>query len=167
MSYEERLDIVATVQETYALMGRCLGANIPEPIIANAIRPEILYRLQDAAMSPYVSDPEMLGLLLEAYYELVDSVFLLAQTLLGPAGEEYDAGLSRVGLTGSGLRVKVSGFRRGLSRLPGIRWIRKTFEWGNIVLGSLGAVPGVGIITEPIQELKEAIEAQGDDDNSG
>jgi hypothetical protein len=167
MSYEERLDIVATVEETYALMGRCLGANIPESLIANAIRPDVLRRLQDAAMDQYVSDPEMLSLLLEAYSELVDSVFGLAQTLLGQAGEQYDADLGRVGLTGAGLRVKVSGFRRGLSRLPGFRWIKKTFEWGNIILGSLGAIPGVGIITEPIHELKEAIEAQGDDENRG
>lgn len=170
MSYQERQDIVATIQETYALMGRSLGDNSPYPFMANAVRPDVLSRIEAAAVDQYVSDPEMLGLLLEAYYDLIESVSLLSQTLLGEEGETYDVPLSRVGLTGSGLRVKVTGFRRGLlgvlNRAPGFRWINKTFEWGNIILGSLGAVPGVGIITEPIHELKEAIEAQSDDETA-
>jgi hypothetical protein len=44
------------------------------------------------------------------------------------------------------------------------RWVKKAFEWGNIILGSLGAVPVVGLVADPIRELKESIEAQGDDD---
>jgi hypothetical protein len=45
--------------------------------------------------------------------------------------------------------------------------LKKTFEWGNIILGSLGGVPGVGVVADPIRELKESIEAQGDDDQAG
>jgi hypothetical protein len=71
-------------------------------------------------------------------------------------------------LTGSGRAVKIGGFRRALdsvlSGLPGFRRLKKAFEWGNIVLGSLRMVPGLGILVDPIKELKESIEAQGDDD---
>ena len=169
MSIEERQALVATVQETYALMGRSLGADIPDALFSNAIRADLLNLLQRARIDPYVTEPEMLPLLLETYYELVESVLRLSQTLLGDSGEGFDAQLAEVGLSGNGLQLKVRGFRRSfvraLSGVPGFRWIKKTFEWGNIILGSLGAVPGIGLITEPIHELKIAIEAQGDEEN--
>jgi hypothetical protein len=37
-------------------------------------------------------------------------------------------------------------------------------KWTNIILGSLSAVPGVGILAEPLQELKDSVETQLDDD---
>ena len=66
--------------------------------------------------------------------------------------------------------MKVGGFRRALNKvLPGIlgfQRLKKAFEWGNIILGSLRMVPGLGILVDPIKELKESIEAQGDDDQA-
>jgi hypothetical protein len=47
----------------------------------------------------------------------------------------------------------------------GVRRVKKVFQWGNIILGSLGGVPVVGGVSDPIRELKEAIEARGDDDH--
>jgi hypothetical protein len=170
MSYQERRDLVEAVEETYALMGRSLGADIPELLIRNAVRPDILIRLSDVRMDSYVTDTEMLALFLEAYNDTVESVLRLSQLLLGDGGQRFDARLGRVGLTGSSLRLKVGGFRRSFGQVllasPGFRWIKKTFEWGNIILGSLGAIPAIGIITEPIHELKQSIEAQGDEENS-
>ncbi len=164
MSFEERQQIVATVEETYALMGVSLGAGVNSDLINNGVRPDVLAQLANAAVDPYVTDSEMRELLIIAYNDLLESVLRLSPVLLGDSGETFDGPLRQVGLAGSGLRVKVSGFRRALGRLPGIRWVKKAFQWGNIILGSLGAVPGVGIITEPIQELKESIEAQGEED---
>jgi hypothetical protein len=90
--------------------------------------------------------------------------------LLGPEGDQYDTNLGSVALTGPGRAVKVGGFRRALTRvlqnLRGPRSVKKAFEWGNIILGSLGSVPVVGIAADPIRELKESMEAQGDDDQT-
>jgi hypothetical protein len=168
MALEDREAIVATVEETYALMGAALTTDIPSQVIEHAVRPEILQQIVSAGADPYVTDEEMLGLLREAYFELVENVLRIHEELLGEQGEGYDADLVRVGLTGSGRTVKVRGFRRALgwfTKVPGVRWMKKAFDWGNIILGSLGGVPVVGIVADPIRELKEAIEAQGHDDH--
>lgn len=169
MALEDREAIVATVEETYALMGAALATDIPGQVVAHAVRPEILQRIAEAGADPYVTDEEMLGLLREAYFELVENVIRIHDELLGPEGESYDQHLAQRGLTGSGRVVKVNGFRRTLGgflrKVPGVRRIKKAFEWGNIILGSLGGVPVVGLVSDPIRELKESIEAQGDDDH--
>jgi hypothetical protein len=171
MALEDREQIVATVQETYALMGRALGTDIPGQIRETALRPEVLQAIIEAELDPYVTDEEMLALLREAYFDLVGAVIRLQEALLGELGWELDPEIEAVGLSGSGLRLKVAGFRRSLNRIfdriPGVRRIKKVFEWGNIILGSLGGVPVVGVIADPIRELKESIEAQGDEDQEG
>jgi hypothetical protein len=87
--------------------------------------------------------------------------------LLGPDGESFDGALAQVHLTDSGRVVKVRGWRRALQRvLTGIPGVKKALQWGNIILGSLGSVPVVGTAADAIKELKEAVEAQGDDDQS-
>jgi hypothetical protein len=169
MALQDREAIVATVEETYALMGRAVATDIPSEVIERSVRPEIMQQITSAGENPYVTDEEMLGLLREAYFGLVENVLRIHEELLNEQGERYDPYLENVGLTGSGCAVKVRGFRRAIERLrdaPGIRWVRKAFEWGNIVLGSLGGVPVVGVVSDPIRELKEAIEAQGDDDQA-
>jgi hypothetical protein len=170
MPLDDREAIVAAVEETYALMGAALATDIPSQVIESAVRPEILQRIAEAGADPYVTDEEMLGLLREAYFELVQNVLRVHDELLGPDGGDYEEYLAQRGLTGSGRTVKVNGFRRALAgwlqRVPGVHRIKKAFEWGNIILGSLGGVPIVGVVSDPIRELKEAIEAQGDDDNA-
>jgi hypothetical protein len=171
MSVEDREAIVATVDETYALMGRALSTEIPGVVRGVAVRPDVIERIARARVQSYVTDEEMLALLREAYFDLVEAVIQIHEELLGATGESYDAGLRLVGLTGSGRAVKVRGFRRALAQVlenvPGLRWVKKAFDWGNIILGSLGGVPGVGVVADPIRELKESIEAQGDDDQTG
>jgi hypothetical protein len=171
MAYEDREDIVATVEETYALMGRALSIDIPYAVVENAVRREVLERLMGAEIDPYVTDSEMLELTRIPYLELVDNVLRVHEQFLSPSGEEYDSELDRRGLTGSGRAPKVRGFRNGpgrvLDHVPGTRWIKGAFKWGNIILGSLGGVPGVGVVAGPIRELKESIEAQGDEDEAG
>jgi hypothetical protein len=118
-------------------------------------------------LDPYVTDEEMLELLRAAYFDLVENVLRIHDEMLSEGGERYDTDLQYTGLTGSGRTVKVHAFRRALGRLgslPGFRHLKKAFQWGNIVLGSLGGVPVVGVLAEPIKELKESIEAQGHDD---
>ncbi len=169
MSLEDREAIVATVEETYALMGRALSTDIPGSLRETAVRPEFIELISAAQMDPYVTDDEMLRLLQFAYIDLVETVLRLHEELLGKDGERYDEVLGAVALTGSGRAVKVGGFRRALGRIasvPGLRWVKTAFKWGNVILGSLGAVPGVGILADPIRELKESIEAQGEDDQT-
>jgi hypothetical protein len=144
MTFEDRRAIVATVEETYALMGRTLSTDIPSPLLEIAVRPTVLGEIQSAQLDPYVTDEEMLVLLRTAYFDLTETVLRLHQELLGGIGDEYDIGLENVALTGSGLEVKVVGFNKAIrfvGRVLGFRSVRKAFEWGNIVLGSLGAVP--------------------------
>lgn len=170
MGLEDREAIVATVEETYALIGRALSTDIPGDVLARAVRPEVIQQISAATIDPYVTDGEMLELLRIAYFELVEAVLRVHDELLGPAGERYDHDLETVALTGPGRVVKVGGFRRAvgkvLQNVPGLRAVKKAFEWGNIILGSLGGVPVVGVIADPIRELKESVEAQGDDDQS-
>jgi hypothetical protein len=170
MSFEDREAIVATVEETYALMGRALSTDIPSGLMETAVRPEVMQEILRAQTDPYITDQEMLQLLRTAYFDLVETVLRLHEELLGENSERYDDSLTSVALTGSGREVKVEGFRRALRRVqrsvPGLRWVKKAFEWGNIILGSLGGVPVVGVIVDPIRELKESIEAQGEDDQS-
>jgi hypothetical protein len=169
MSLEDREAIVATVEETYALMGRALRTDIPSDVMSSSVRPDVMQQISTAHVDPYVTDEEMLQLLRTAYFDLVETVIRLHDELLRENGERYDADLANVALTGAGREVKVGGFRRALRRVmnvPGLRWLKKTFEWGNIILGSLGSVPVVGVFADPIKELKESIEAQGDDDQA-
>ena len=171
MTIEDRRAIVSVVEETYTLTGRVLSTDIPSDVLPG-IRPDALDKLQHAEIDPLVTDEEMLQLLRAAYFDLVKTVIELRNQLLGTAGEAHDPALARVGLTGSGQLVKVRGFRRALDRIftsvPTARykWIKKAFDWANIVLGSLGGVPIVGPLAEPIQELKESVEAQADDDQN-
>ena len=152
-------------------MARALTTNVPTNLIANAVRPDVVQQISAASIDPYVTDNEMLQLLRTAYSEQVTAVLRLREELLGPNGSFHENALKEVGLTGSGRAVKVRGFRRALGRVlqnvPGFRWVKKAFEWGNIILGSLGSVPVVGMIADPIGELKESIETQGEDDQAG
>lgn len=167
MALEDREEIVATIQETYVLMGRAIQAEIPGEVLERALRQDAVRELLDVPIE-YVTDEELLGLFRETYYELVGNLFVIQDAMLDERGEKYDYDLERVGLTGSGRALKVNGFRRAFDRVrafAGRRWVKKAFEWGNIILGSLGPVPVVGIAVEPIKELKESIEAQGDEDS--
>jgi hypothetical protein len=170
MTLEDRKAIVATVEETYALMGRALSTEVPSRLMPNAIRPDVMSQIFVASVDPYVTDEEMLPLLRLAYFDLVESVLRIREELVGPNGNSYETKLQDVGLTASGRELKVGGFRRALGRVlqgvPGFRWVKKAFEWGNIILGSLGNVPVVGTFVDPIRELKESIEAQGEDDQA-
>jgi len=172
MAIEDRRAIVSVVEETYALTGRVLSTEMPSAIMPG-IRPEIQEQLRRAEIDPLVTDEEMVGLLRKAYFDLVQTVIELRNQLLGPSGESHDPALGQVGLTGSGQVVKVRGFRRaweqiirGGSGQARFKWVKKAFEWANILLGSLSGVPIVGSLAEPIQELKGSVEAQADDDQN-
>jgi hypothetical protein len=170
MSYQEREDLVATVQETYALMGRALNLPLDPGLMAVSIRQDVMSQIAQAIIYPYVTDQAMLLLLQDAYSDLLPTVSQIDTTLRGDNGAVYDNQLANVGLTGSGHAAKVGGFRRALGRVfsgvPGFQRVKKAFEWGNIILGSLRMVPVIGTLVEPIKELKESIEAQGDDDQA-
>ena len=171
MALEDRLEVVSVVEETYALTGRVLSTDVPGAIDPG-IRPEIMQQIRSAQIDPLVTDAEMLSLLRSAYFDLVETVVRLRSELLGPNGESYDTALEQVHLTGSGRAMKVRGWRRALNSVlgggPGDRpkWIKKALKWANIILGSLGGVPVIGTLADPIQELKESVEAQADDDQS-
>jgi hypothetical protein len=166
MALEDREEIVATIQETYILMGRAIQADAPDSIRERALRRDVVESLLETPIE-YVTDQELLGLFQETYFGLVDNVIQIQDELLADHGPEFDRDLERVGLTSAGRALKVRMFRRAVDRVrqlaPG-RWLRKAFKCGNIILGSLGPVPIVGIAAEPIQELKEAIETQGEED---
>jgi hypothetical protein len=171
MALEDRIEVVSVVEETYALTGRVLSTEVPGAI-EPGIRPEIMQQIRSAQIDPLVTDAEMLSLLRSAYFDLVETVVQLRDELLGPNGGSYDSALEQVHLTGSGRAMKVQGWRRALNFVlggaPGDRpkWIKKALEWADIILGSLGGVPVVGTIADPIRELKESVEAQADDDQS-
>lgn len=171
MSFEDREELVAAVQETYALMGRALNVPVDPRLIAISVRQDVMNEISAAPIfPPYVTDQQMLSLLHAAYSDVVQTVLQISTILRGDNGAVYDTRLADVGLTGSGRAVKVGGFRRALNRvlsgIPGFQRMKKVFEWGNIILGSLTMVPGLGILVDPIKELKESIEAQGDDDRA-
>jgi len=115
-----------------------------------------------------VSDPEMLELLRAAYFDLINTVIQIQDELLGINGESYDRPLAQVQLTGSGRGVKIRGFRSALGKAVAsvTGGVKRAFAWGNIILGSLGAVPVVGVLADPIRELKESVEAQADDERT-
>ena len=171
MALEDRLEIVSVVEETYGLMGRMLSTDIPGALLPG-IRPGIVERIRFAELDLLITDQEMLSLLRIAYLDLMGTVLRLRNQLLAPTGQNYDAALQQAQLTGSGRIMKVRGWRRSLDRaLEGPpaerpRWVKKALEWANIILGSLGGVPVVGVLADPIQELKESVEAQADDDSS-
>ena len=171
MALEDRVEIVSVVEEAYGLVGRVLSTDVPDALYPG-IRPNVMGRIRSAEIDPLVTDSEMLSLLQVAYFDLVQTVLLLRGQLLGATGENYDFSLQQVQLTGSGRAVKVRGWRRALDRVLGgppgerPRWIKKALEWANIILGSLGNVPGIGLIADSINELKESVEAQADDDQN-
>lgn len=158
------------VQETYALAGRVLATDIPSTV--NFVRSEVGIQLRQVALDYRVTDPEMLQLLRNLYFGLVDTVIRLYDELLTEGGSVHDAALEAVNLTDSGRRLKVRGFRRALERLFSAtpsehhRWAKNAFEWANIILGSLRGVPIVGRIADPIKELKDSVETQAEDDHS-
>ena len=171
MALEDRAEIASVVEDAYALTGRVLSTDVPG-ILDPGVRPEIMQRIRNAEIDPLVTDEEMLSLLRAAYFDLVETVVQLRDQLLGPSGESYDPALQQVHLADRGRAVKVRGWRRALDHVLGgapsdrPKWIKKALEWANIILGSLGAVPVVGILADPIKELKESVEAQADDDQS-
>jgi len=171
MAVEDRVEIVSVVEEVYGLVGRVLSTEVPVALYPG-VRAEVMGRISSAEIDPLVTDSEMLSLLRAAYFDLVQTVLLLRGQFLGATGENYDSSLQLVQLTGNGRRMKVRGWRRALDRVlsgpPGQRprWIKKALEWANIILGSLGSVPGIGPIADSIQELKESVEAQADDDQN-
>jgi hypothetical protein len=171
MTIEDRSAIVSVVEETYTLTARMLSTDVPSAVLPG-IRPDILDQLRHAEINPLVTDEEMLQLLRTAYFDLLQTLIELRNELLGPQGESHDLALGRVGLTGSGQVVKVRGFRRALERIARsgpaarLKWVKKAFDWANIVLGSLAGVPVIGQLAEPIQELKGSVEAQADDDQN-
>ena len=105
MALEDRKAIVDTDEESYALMGAALATDVPPQVIHYAVRPEILRQVVSAGADPYVTDEEMLGLLREAYFELVENVLRIHNELLGEQGEGYDSDLVRVGLTRRGRKI--------------------------------------------------------------
>jgi hypothetical protein len=102
MTLEDRKAIVATVEETYALMGRALSTEVPSRLMPNAIRPDVMRQIFGASVDPYVTDEEMLPLLRLAYFDLVESVLRIREELVGPNGNSYETKLQDVGLTASG-----------------------------------------------------------------
>ena len=171
MALEDRVEIMSVVEEAYGLVGRVLSTDIPGALFPG-MRPDIMGRIGSAEIDPLVTDSEMLPLLRVTYSELVQTVLLLRDQFLGATGENYDFSLQQVQLTGNGRSMKVRGWRRALDHVLGgppgerPRWIKKALEWANIILGSLGSVPGIGLIADPIKELKESVEAQADDDQN-
>jgi hypothetical protein len=73
MSFEEGQQIVASVEETYALMGVSLGTTVDSNLIYSGVRPEVLQQLANASIDPYIINPEMRELLLVAYNDLVET----------------------------------------------------------------------------------------------
>jgi hypothetical protein len=167
---EDREAIVATIQETYVLMGRAIRTGIPpdrlDEFLERAVRRDVIEELLETPLD-YITDEEFLELFQGVYFELVQNVFDIQDAFLGEIGPELDDALERVGLTGAGRELKVGLFRRALDRFRQFRsrrWVKSAFKFANIVLGSLGPVPFVGIAAEPIQELKDAIEAKREED---
>jgi hypothetical protein len=113
------------------------------------------------------------GLYEEAYHEIEYAVGATRATLLpeeygrAPAvyAEELDSELERVGLTGSQLELKRSGWVRALARFeaaPVRSLLLRALRWANIILGSLAGVVGA---SEALKEFKESVE-QGLEDET-
>jgi hypothetical protein len=166
MALDDRVEIVSVVEEAYGLVGRVLSTDVPDALYPG-IRPDIMGRIRSAEIDPLVTDSEMLSLLRAAYFDLLQTVLLLRDQLLGATGGNYDFSLQQVQLTGNGRSMKVRGWRRALDRVLGgppgerPRWIKKALEWANIILGSLGSVPGIGLIADSIQELRVDVPSGG------
>jgi hypothetical protein len=171
LPFEDREAIVATIQETYVLMGRAIQMRVPEErleeFLDRAVRRDVVEELLETPLE-YVTDEEFIEFFQRVYSELVENVFQIQDALLGEIGPELDGVLEQVGLAGSGRELKVGLFRRAIDRVRQFgsrRWVKSAFKLGNIVLGSLGPVPVVGIAAEPIKELKESIEAKREEDD--
>jgi hypothetical protein len=61
MSFEDREELVATVQETYALMGRALNITLDANLIAISVRQDVMGQIAQAPPYPYVIDQDMLS----------------------------------------------------------------------------------------------------------
>jgi hypothetical protein len=78
-----------------------------------------------------------------------------------------DEDLVGVGLTGTGLALKQGGFdvaveeyMASTSWLQRRKWFGGVLRWLDVVLGSLGSVPALSVVLDPIKEWKESVEAQ-------
>jgi hypothetical protein len=94
-----------------------------------------------------------------------DGLFELAIERL--RSREVEPALTDVGLVGSGLKPKLSGFRRTHGRLTkSLTWlaVKPVLKWANVILGSLGkALP----FLDPIKEFKESWEAAAEEGYEG
>jgi hypothetical protein len=111
--------------------------------------------------------PEYLIGDLQEAWEPILSNFRTAQNALESSGESLDRLLDERGLTGPQLRLKYNPFQRALRtfrtrafgpRVPR-RLLGRLLGWADIILDSLGVVPGV----DAIKEAKEVIEAGNDE----
>jgi hypothetical protein len=122
---------------------------------------DIYYLLEDVGVTrnEWVT-PELREAFATAWLDTGGSFSATAQWL---QGEDADAPLQIVGLTGVQLEVKVRGYwlaRQEFERRRIPRLLRKLFRWMNVLLGSLAAAFPPA---EPIKELKEALEADLED----
>ncbi len=163
MALEDRVSLVSVTQELYVLLGKILHAGTREG--TGYVRQEVVHQLLAIDLAITFEDTETQNLLATLYRELEPSVRLVEERLLAESGEAYDPALAEAGLTETGRAAKVSGFRRALDRLLGAtasdrpRWVRSVLTWGDVSLGSLGGVPGIKNVVEPLKELKQSVEA--------
>ncbi len=87
--------------------------------------------------------------------------------MLGPESEVLDEALEARGLADDGLALKQAGFDAAMqeylaatSWLRRPKWFRGLLRWADVVLGSLGSIPALGSVTDPIKKWKRAVEAQ-------
>lgn len=122
---------------------------------------------QRRVFTPLIENTELLSYFRAAWEELATPHRLLILRLLGAESESMDLELATRGLTDAGLDLKVAGFleaeREYLNAtrwLQRRKWCRGMLRWANVVLGSLGSVPIIGVAVDPLREWKESIEAQ-------
>jgi hypothetical protein len=103
----------------------------------------------------------------EEAWEPILSNYRTAQDALESSGESLDSLLDERGLTGAQLRLKYNPFQRALRAFraraflgrPPRRLLGRLLGWADIILDSLGVLPGV----DAIKEAKEVIEAGNDE----
>jgi hypothetical protein len=107
--------------------------------------------------------PEYLIGDLEEAWEPILANYRTAQQALESSGEGLDRLLDERGLTGPQLQLKYNAFRRALQAFraraflgnPPRRLLARLLAWADVVLDSLGVLPGV----DAIKEAKEVFEA--------
>jgi hypothetical protein len=111
--------------------------------------------------------PEHLHGDLQEAWEPVIANYGTARDALETSGERLDGALAERGLTGPQLTLKYNAFARSLkafrrsargARAPR-RLLARALRWADIILDSLGFLPGV----DAIKEAKEVIEAGNDE----